>query len=122
MARFLFASTPIEGHSSSPLSIMERLVAGGVVPGILAHQVAGELEATDARLRPGVRHGESTDQRADVERLAGDGLQNEEVERALEQVRRLWQELTPRTSTMIPRSSTIVSGLLFGNRPVCSRQ
>jgi myo-inositol-1-phosphate synthase len=50
----------------------ERLVAGGVVPGILAERVAGELEATEARLRPGVRAGEATDQRAVVDQLAGD--------------------------------------------------
>jgi len=29
VARFLFASTPIEGHSSSPLSVMERLARSG---------------------------------------------------------------------------------------------
>ena len=29
MARFLFASTPIEGHAASPLSIMEHLVGSG---------------------------------------------------------------------------------------------
>ncbi|MET0458576.1 MAG: nucleotide disphospho-sugar-binding domain-containing protein [Ilumatobacteraceae bacterium] len=51
MARFLFASTPIEGHSSSPLSVMERLVRTG-------HEVswlAGAAYAERGR-RLGVRH------------------------------------------------------------------
>jgi MGT family glycosyltransferase len=51
MARFLFASTPIEGHSSSPLSVMERLVGSG-------HEVtwlAGSAYAERGR-RLGVRH------------------------------------------------------------------
>lgn len=70
-----YADIVVGGHDVDTLPLVkqaERLVAGGVVPGILAHQVAAELEATEARLRPGVRHGDSTDQRADVERLAGD--------------------------------------------------
>ena len=51
MARFLFASTPIEGHSSSPLSVMECLVGSG-------HEVtwlAGTAYADRGR-RIGVRH------------------------------------------------------------------
>lgn len=50
----------------------ERLVAGGVVPGVLVQQLAADLEATEQRLRPGVGGGPSPDQRADVERLAAD--------------------------------------------------
>ncbi len=70
-----YADIVVGGHDVDTLPLVkqaERLVAGGVVPGILAHQVAAELEATEARLRPGVRHSDSTDQRADVERLADD--------------------------------------------------
>lgn len=51
MARFLFASEPIEGHSASPLSIMDRLVSTG-------HEVtwlAGAAYA-DRAARIGVRH------------------------------------------------------------------
>lgn len=65
----------VGGHDvdTTPLAKQaERLVAGGVVPGVLVQQVAAELEATEARLRSGVRAGESPDQRADVERLAAD--------------------------------------------------
>lgn len=65
----------VGGHDvdTTPLAKQaERLVAGGVVPGMLVQQVAAELEATEARLRSGVRAGESPDQRADVERLAAD--------------------------------------------------
>ncbi|WP_210503521.1 inositol-3-phosphate synthase [Nocardioides xinjiangensis] len=65
----------VGGHDvgTVPLSKQaERLVAGGVVPGVLVQQVGPDLEATEARLRAGVRLGESADQRADVERLAAD--------------------------------------------------
>ena len=70
----------VGGHDvdTTPLAKQaERLVAGGVVPGILVQQLGAELEATEARLRCGVRSasstaGESPDQRADVERLAAD--------------------------------------------------
>ena len=51
MARFLFASIPIEGHSASPLSIMDRLLSTG-------HDVtwlAGAAYAGRAA-RLGVRH------------------------------------------------------------------
>ncbi|GAA5115999.1 inositol-3-phosphate synthase [Alloalcanivorax gelatiniphagus] len=64
----------VGGHDVDTIPLTkqaERLVAGGVVPGILVQQVAEELEATEARLRPGSRSG-SGDQRADVERLAAD--------------------------------------------------
>ena len=70
-----YADIVVGGHDVDTLPLVkqaERLVAGGVVPGILAHQVGAELEAAEARLRPGVRHGDTTDQRADVERLAAD--------------------------------------------------
>jgi myo-inositol-1-phosphate synthase len=69
-----YADIVVGGHDVDTLPLVkqaERLVAGGVVPGVLAHQVGAELEATEARLRPGVR-GDSADQRADVERLAAD--------------------------------------------------
>jgi myo-inositol-1-phosphate synthase len=65
----------VGGHDVDTIPLAkqaERLVAGGVVPGILVQQLATDLEATEARLRPGVRSGASSDQRADVERLAGD--------------------------------------------------
>lgn len=65
----------VGGHDvdTTPLTKQaERLVAGGVVPGVLVQQVAAELDAAEARLRSGVRAGESPDQRADVERLADD--------------------------------------------------
>ncbi|NYE36874.1 myo-inositol-1-phosphate synthase [Nocardioides cavernae] len=65
----------VGGHDvdTTPLAKQaERLVAGGVVPGVLVHQVGADLEATEARLRSGVRTGDSPDQRADVERLAAD--------------------------------------------------
>ena len=65
----------VGGHDVDTIPLAkqaERLVAGGVVLGILVQQVGAELEATEARLRPGVRSGESPGQRADVERLAAD--------------------------------------------------
>ncbi|MCF6380052.1 inositol-3-phosphate synthase [Nocardioides KLBMP 9356] len=65
----------VGGHDVGTTSLAkqaERLVAGGVVPGVLVQQVAADLDAVEQRLRPGVRAGESPDQRADVERLAAD--------------------------------------------------
>lgn len=65
----------VGGHDvdTTPLAKQaERLVSGGVVPGVLVQQLGAELEAAEARLRSGVRTGDSTDQRADVERLARD--------------------------------------------------
>jgi myo-inositol-1-phosphate synthase len=70
-----WADIVVGGHDVDTVPLTkqaERLVAGGVVPGILAERVVGELEATEARLRPGVRAGEAADQRAVVEQLARD--------------------------------------------------
>ncbi|MBC2932633.1 inositol-3-phosphate synthase [Nocardioides sp. zg-1228] len=69
-----YADIVVGGHDVDTLPLVkqaERLVAGGVVPGVLARQVTSELEHAEARLRAGVR-GHSGDQRADVERLAAD--------------------------------------------------
>ena len=56
MARFLFASMPIEGHSASPLSIMDRLLSTG-------HEVTWLSGAAyaDRAARLGVRHVRSTE-------------------------------------------------------------
>lgn len=64
----------IGGHDVSDLPLSKRaeqLVAGGVLPGRLVEAVRPELEAVEARLRPGVILGESA-QRAAADRLAED--------------------------------------------------
>lgn len=61
------------GHDVTDLPLRKRadqLVAGDVVPAGLVEQLAAELDAADARIRPGTR--DADDQRATVTRLADD--------------------------------------------------